>query len=351
MKIGLLIYGSLDTVSGGYYYDRRLVTSLQERGSDVQLFSIPWRNYAAHLTDNLSFRLPAGLDLLIQDELNHPSLIAANRLPHPYPLISLVHHLRSSEDHPGWLKACYRLIECAYLRSVDGFLFSSKTTRQAVRSLAGDDKPGLIAYPPVDRFRSAISRTALARRARQPGPLRILFLGNVIPRKGLHTLITGIASLPAHSVSLDVVGSLTADPVYASQVQQQAASTGRRASITFHGILKDACLQMKLEQAHVLAVPSSYEGFGIAYLEGMVFGLPAIGTTSGAASETITDGENGYLVHPGDAAALAAHLMALQNSRALLTKLSFHALESARQVLPWNQSADAIHKFLARMAA
>ena len=44
-----------------------------------------------------------------------------------------------------------------------------------------------------------------------------------------------------------------------------------------------------------MVVPSSYEGYGIVYREGMAFGLPAIGTTSGGASEIITDGENGYL--------------------------------------------------------
>lgn len=45
------------------------------------------------------------------------------------------------------------------------------------------------------------------------------------------------------------------------------------------------------KNAHTLIVPSSYEGFGIVYLEGMSFGLPAIGTTAGAASELVQDVE------------------------------------------------------------
>ena len=72
MKIGLLIYGSLDTVSGGYLYDRKLVEYLRAQGDTVEIISLPWRNYAAHLMDNFRFRLPPGLDLLIEDELNHP---------------------------------------------------------------------------------------------------------------------------------------------------------------------------------------------------------------------------------------------------------------------------------------
>ncbi|MEJ5226295.1 MAG: hypothetical protein WHV44_17665, partial [Anaerolineales bacterium] len=100
MRLALIIYGSLNTLSGGYFYDRKLVESLRAAGDTVEIISLPWRNYAAHLTDNLTFRLPRGFDLIIQDELNHPSLIAANRRPHPCPVISLVHHLRCSEQRP-----------------------------------------------------------------------------------------------------------------------------------------------------------------------------------------------------------------------------------------------------------
>ena len=79
MKIGLIIYGSIDTLSGGYMYDRMMVEYLRAQGDTVEIISLPWRNYAAHLTDNFSFKLLPNLDILIQDELNHPSLIGANR--------------------------------------------------------------------------------------------------------------------------------------------------------------------------------------------------------------------------------------------------------------------------------
>src|SRR5512133_273198 len=133
MKIGFVIYGSLDTLSGGYLYDRKLVEYLRTQGDTVEIISMPpgmtgrsdWRNYAAHLGDNFTFRLPTGLDILIQDELNHPSLIAANAGKHPYPIISLVHHLRCSELRPKWQNRFYRLVEKAYLNSIDGFIFNS----------------------------------------------------------------------------------------------------------------------------------------------------------------------------------------------------------------------------------
>lgn len=344
MKIGLLIYGSLETLSGGYLYDRKLVESLRAAGDQVEIISLPWRNYPAHLADNLTFRLPPGLNLLIQDELNHPSLLAANRHPRPYPVIGLVHHLRCSEQHPAWQNSLYRLIERRYLRSVDGFLFNSKTTRDVVHALAGDDKPHHIAYPPTDRFGDALSPNLVAARAAQPGPLQILFLGNLIPRKGLHTLLEALAQLPADQVRLDIIGSPQNDPAYAAAMQGRATKIA--APITFHGPLNNQALVEQLRSAHVLALPSTYEGFGIVYLEGMGFGLPAIGTTAGAAAEIITHAHTGYLIAPDDSATLATHLNQLATDRALLAQLAQNALQRYNQQPRWQETAAQARQFL-----
>src|SRR5512138_180908 len=216
MKLGLVIYGSLDTLSGGYLYDRKLVEYLRSQGDSVEIISLPWRNYAAHLTDNLRFRLPLDIDILIQDELDHPSLIFANRGKHPYPIISLVHHLRCSEWRPKWQNAFYRLIERKYLQSVDGFIFNSRTTEQAVNRVVQNRKPGIVAYPPTDQFGEPISEQEIVSRA-QTRPLRILFLGNVIQRKGLHTLLRAISDQRL-AFRIDVVGSLKSEPVYAKEI-------------------------------------------------------------------------------------------------------------------------------------
>ncbi|RPI66542.1 MAG: glycosyltransferase family 1 protein, partial [Geobacteraceae bacterium] len=250
MKIGLIIYGSLETVSGGYLYDRKLAEYLRGQGDTVEIISLPWRNYASHLTDNLHFRLPTPsviatfgkqspnnqpFDVLIQDELNHPSLIWANRGKHPYPIVSLVHHLRCSELRPKWQNDLYRLVERKYLQSVDGFIFNSKTTQSVVRQMIGDGRPNIVAYPPTDRFGEAISEEEIMERANNE-ELRILFLGNVIYRKGLHTLLRSAASLKS-KVRVDVVGGLDSEPVYTKQIQKFLAAHHLSSSIFLHGAL------------------------------------------------------------------------------------------------------------------
>jgi glycosyltransferase involved in cell wall biosynthesis len=348
MKLGLLIYGSLDTLSGGYLYDRKLVDYLQTRGDTIQIISLPWRNYTAHLTDNFRFRLPPDLDLLIQDELNHPSLLSANRRPHPYPIMSLVHHLRCSEQRPARQNWFYRLIEKRYLDSVDGFIFNSQTTQRVVNRLIESSKPAIVANPPTDRFGYPVTENDVVARAHETGPLRLIFLGNVIHRKGLHTLLEAI-SFQQLAISVDVVGGLTAEPRYARAMQEKVAVNGLRSTVRFHGPLDNKDLATKLKSAQVLVVPSSYEGFGIVYLEGMAFGLPAIGTTAGAASEIISAGENGYLILPDDAATLAERLSTLARDRDLLASMSVKALKRYRQQPRWEQAAASIRQFLLEM--
>ena len=344
MKIGLVIYGSLDTLSGGFLYDRKLVEYLRSQENSVQIISLPWRNYAAHLMDNLTFKLPKNLDLIIEDELNHPSLIVANRGKHPYPIISLIHHLRCSELRPKWQNSFYRIVEKKYLDSVDGFIFNSTTTQRVVNSLVKQHKPSVVAYPPTDRFGAPLCENEIMERATE-NEFRILFLGNVIYRKGLHTLLKAISEQPS-AFRVDVVGSLNFEPIYTQLIQEFIMKNDLSSFIFLHGPLDKEPLVEKLKSAHVLVVPSSYEGFGIVYLEGMGFGLPAIGTASGAAGEIIEHGQTGYLIAPEDSESLAAHLRSLAEDRGLLTRLSLNARARYLRQPSWTDAAKSIRDFL-----
>jgi glycosyltransferase involved in cell wall biosynthesis len=344
MKIGLIIYGSIDTMSGGYLYDRKLVESLRKRGDQAEIISLSARNYAAHLTDNFSFRLPRGFDLIIEDELNHPSLLSANAGKHPCPVVSLVHNLHSLEPRAVWQNNFYRIIERNYLNSVDGFIFNSDTTRKAVQALIGDRIPFLIANPPTDRFGSRVDEAQIRSRSIQADLLRLLFLGNVIPLKGLHVLL-GAVSNAQLAVRIDVVGSLSVDAKYAQEMRRFVTVHGLSSTVRFHGILDNEPLIERFKCAQVMVIPSLYEGFGIAYLEGMGFGLPAIATTSGAASEFIIDGENGYLIPPENPTALAERLVMLVRDRELLRRMSVNALRRYQQQPRWEQTVDRIRDF------
>jgi len=354
MRVGLVIYGTLDIISGGYLYDRKLVEYLQHAGDTVAIISLPWRHYAAHLFDNFSADLcrrlrQARVDVLVQDELNHPSLFFLNRRLRSCgraPILAMVHHLRSSEAHPAWQKIFYRWVERQYLMSVDGFIFNSRTTRQAVSAMLGHSPANsVLAYPAGDRFDPHIDAASIRQRAREPGALRIVFVGNLIPRKGLHTLLDALARLPADLWQLEVVGNPNVDIKYTTKIRTQIHAQ-RLQNVRLAGVLDDHTLAHTLAQSHLLVVPSTYEGYGIVYLEAMSFGLPAIATTAGAAHEIIADGVNGFLVAPNDAAMLAVRIEQLARDREQLAQMSVAAHERFLAQPRWETSLTRIRNHL-----
>jgi glycosyltransferase involved in cell wall biosynthesis len=175
--------------------------------------------------------------------------------------------------------------------------------------------------------------------------LRILFLGNVIYRKGLHTLLETVKSLKPQ-VIVDVVGSLDSEPAYAKRMQHFITINHLSSFVFLHGSLDKEPLIEKFRQAHVLVVPSSYEGFGIAYFEGMCFGLPAIGTIAGGANEIISDGVDGFLIEPGDVDSLASRLRVLNEKRDVLIQMSLAARERYLRQPKWEETGSRIREFL-----
>ncbi len=354
MRIALIIYGKLDTLSGGYLYDRQLVNHLRKSGHQVDIISLPWRNYGRHLLDNYSEALcrriiDSNVDILLQDELNHPSFFRLNRLisrETDFRIVSIVHHLRCSENHPYWINNFYRIVEKQYLQSVDGFILNSKSTQQVVEDLCARTRPSVVAYPAGDRLQPDISDEQIAARAKRCEPLQILFLGNVIPRKGLHTLLEALHKIPKDRWKLSVVGSLEMERKYFERITRSVISYGFKSTVHFFGPLVEGDLKNVMENSHITVIPSAYEGFGIAYLEGMGFGLPAIASTSGGASEIITHGLDGFLIPPGNPSALAERLSQLIENRNLLAAMGKAALMRYRCHPTWEDSGSRIRLFL-----
>lgn len=357
MRVGLVVYGNLEVVSGGNFYDRMLVSRLTSGGHSVDVVSLPLRSYALNLAQNFSPGLRRRLsgssfDVLLEDELTHPSLFQLNRdlrRRSEAPLVSIVHHLRSSEERAEWQNDLYRAVEKRYLLSVDAFVFNSETTRQTVESLLEKKTRSVVATPGGDRLARAITAAEVAARAAEEGELRILFVANLIPRKGLHHLLKALHSLGGRPFRLDVVGSEEHDRDYAATVRGQVRELGLESRVHFHGALAGEALGERFRAAQLLAVPSSYEGFGIVYLEGMSFGLPVIASAAGATDEIVRHESTGFLVPTGDVFCLARRIESLLEDRALLTQMSLAAYEAFEDHPGWEDSMRRIERFLVEL--
>ncbi len=356
MRIAFLLYGSLNMITGGFLYDRFLVDHLRAKGEDVEVIGLPWKRCRTALLDNIFFGSEKFLngkpyDLILEDGLALPSLIRFNRgmrKKRCVPIVSILHSFRSNASKPMWHRGVLTWIEKAYLRSLDGVILNSCATGRDAERRAGKKLEGLVAYPGKDRLRAGPSREETARRALRPSPLEIIFAGSITRHKGLHLLVKALTLLPKgqqNAWKLAVAGSEWMEPSYVRSIRSHVPA-GWSDKVCFEGSLGSVEIADRFSRSDLLVVPSAHEGFGMVYLEGMGFGLPAIGTWAGGAGEIIRDGENGFLVDPQDSSLLSDRISMLISDRQLLREMSLRALDTHAGFPTWSESMTRIHAFL-----
>ncbi len=354
MHIGLIIYGDLENLTGGWLYDRLLVEDLRKRGHTVEIIALRQQRYTRNLADNFSRRLYRCLvdhdsRLLLQDGLVHPSLAGMNRRikrRRNRPLITIVHQVLCRQPLKRFQQLFYQAIEGRYFRSVDGFIFNSETTRANVESLVSRPRPAVVASPGGDRLGCLASDTLIDARSRRRGPLRLIFVGNLTPNKGVLPLIEGLSRLPPETWYLTLIGSLTMDRAYVNRVRDLIAGFGLEDQIEMPGPLNGEKLAGRLKAGQVFVLPFSYEGFGIACLEAMAWGLPVLGSSRGALKEFVHEGINGWLIPPGDLNAFARQIQGLHEDRTRLAHCGRSALKTYHSRPKWQDSFQKIHAFL-----
>ncbi len=171
------------------------------------------------------------------------------------------------------------------------------------------------------------------------GPLRIMFAGSVSPHKGLHLLIDAYARVAGShpDTRLEIVGPLHTvppsetypmdDPAFVRRItplyagdyiehlhERIPSELADRVTIT-GGLPREELLR-RYAAADIFVFPPIWdEGFGLPPVEAMAAGVPVVASRSGAVSDTVVDGETGFLVDKDDVGALAAPLTRLLDDR------------------------------------
>lgn len=125
-------------------------------------------------------------------------------------------------------------------------------------------------------------------------PLRVLFLGQVMLRKGVQYLMEAARLLRGSPVVFDVVGPI--------QISARAAASAP-PNMVFHGRAARDQAGGWYRGADVFTLPTLSDGFGLTQLEAMARGLPVIATPNCGA--VVSDGVDGFVVPPRDPRALA----------------------------------------------
>ncbi|HZX25510.1 MAG TPA: glycosyltransferase family 4 protein [Telluria sp.] len=146
---------------------------------------------------------------------------------------------------------------------------------------------------------------------------QVLCLGRLNKGKGSYDLLQALARLPdGPPVELYLGGDGELD-----QVRARAEALGIGARVHVLGWVRAEAKQRELARASVFVLPSYNEGLPMSVLEAMAAGLPIVSTPVGGIPEAVSDGIEGFLVQPGDVAALADRLARLAADPALARRM------------------------------
>lgn len=131
-------------------------------------------------------------------------------------------------------------------------------------------------------------------------PLRFVYSGPVAVHKGAHLLLEAWNMLaPRSGAELHFYGVNTLP----KRVVERAG-----AGVFFHGSVSKTEIACAYREASVLVFPTLCDGFGMVVAEALAHGVPVITTPNAGASDLIVEGRNGFLVPPGETAALAERM-------------------------------------------
>jgi glycosyltransferase involved in cell wall biosynthesis len=169
---------------------------------------------------------------------------------------------------------------------------------------------------------------------------RIIYCGNISPRKGVHYLLQAFSELNLDHAELCLIGSAPTRSFSRLLARHQSGN------VRFLGTFPHNELRQVYAQGSVLVLPSLADGFGMVVPQAMACGLPVIVTENVGAADIVTDGVDGYVVPIRDVAALKEKIRYLYEDPAARQRMSAAAVTKAGRHLSWDVYGDRLVSWL-----
>ncbi len=177
--------------------------------------------------------------------------------------------------------------------------------------------------------------------APRPWRWRILHVGRLDERKGIHVAVEALAHLPGEA-TLDIVGR--GDEHYGERLRALARELGIADRVRF-GSADRRSLRERYRESDVCIFPTIWEEpFGLVPLEAMACATPVVATGTGGSGEFLLDGINCSIVPAGDAAATARAIGRLADDEELRGRVVAGGLRAARE-LSLDRYADVVEEW------
>ncbi|MBW1997566.1 MAG: glycosyltransferase [Deltaproteobacteria bacterium] len=170
----------------------------------------------------------------------------------------------------------------------------------------------------------------------------ILFVGRIVPLKGIDRLLLALSCLkPRDNLRLVVIGGDEQCQAEVDRLKNLSEDLRLKDCVSFLGLVGQEKLPYFYSAADLCVFPSYYESFGLVALESLACGTPVVATNVGDLENIILEGKTGYVVHDSDPGSLADKIALLLS----LSKARGEAIGSIRSSIArysWDNIAEAI---------
>jgi glycosyltransferase involved in cell wall biosynthesis len=161
--------------------------------------------------------------------------------------------------------------------------------------------------------------------------IRVLYMSNLIPKKGYNELAEAFLSL-----NEEVKGSIQLDFAGAFDSKEQKTVFLNKISgygqITYHGVVNEETKKKLFSQAHVFCLPTSYfEGQPISILEAYASGCVVVTTAQSGILDIFEPGVNGFVIEPESAVSIKEVMESLFHKKGKMHDIASYNLSTALQ--------------------
>lgn len=340
MRIFLVEPEAQGRVSGGYLYNRRLTAA----SDALSIVSVTRPVLATSLSD----LAPAPSDWLLLDSLFlEPTAFAPfaevrrdvgcrlGLVLHAFP--SFVERA-DREDKAALIDARPTDSELALIEQLDVVVCPGPYGPRVLRQ-SGSQTPA-VSCPPgpiMTRVPSVYGeRTATA--------IQVLTVGNVTRGKGYQDAVEALAACIDLDWRWQIVGSLTWDPSWVTELERRLLSAGLAARTEFLGQLSPETTAQKYLESDVFLLASLSENHPLVLLEARAYGVPVVGYRVGGVPDIVS--EAGLLASPFDVAELGALLRRVLSDTGERMRLRGIALGADGEATEWAESAKRLYRQL-----
>jgi 1,2-diacylglycerol 3-alpha-glucosyltransferase len=230
-------------------------------------------------------------------------------------------------------------LKTCFVKRCDGFVVPGKSAFEYLRSLGAPAERISIAPNAVDNtFFAAqaekVKRNPAAFQEKFGLPRRfVLFVGRLVPEKGVFDLLRAYAKLE-RCLRSEVGLVFAGDGASRDELAQQAGRISP-GTVCFPGFAQREDLAGLYALAETLVLPTYSDTWGLVVNEAMACGLPIIvSSMAGCSADLVEDGWNGYIVPPRDAEKLSVAINSLVRQPELKQRMSTHSSERIRNYSP-----------------